>query len=218
MNKPTSPRLVREACSILVIARALAVIGLFVAFLAALPLPFFSTSVDIPFDARAVNVTTDFPKLSGDVSLGSLSGRILFRTNAAATDEMVALRRWSIVPSLFVTCLFSFAVAHLLLRVCRNIREGQLFTGGNFQLLRRVGYAIMGCAVVEAAARCWSEAHVAAYLAQHVTFGQLKVGNDPIHYLSHFDLRFFVAGVLVLVVAHILQQGTVLKQEADLTV
>jgi hypothetical protein len=194
---------------------------------------------------------TDNPKLIvtvGDVSLKNSSDTVRLNSDTAGpgalamtglrgtlqTDllskdpALVSALRWTMLPSMAVYVSFAWLLFGSLRTVCGNIERGEVFTGNNFRLVRRVGLILIAYTLVGFAVQFWGAHVMGSYFSQHVTatlnssslqiptaLGALKfstsAGNFP-------EIGGLVTGLMVLLISEAFRQGMTLKAENDLTV
>jgi hypothetical protein len=111
-------------------------------------------------------------------------------------------------------------------RLCRNVENGEIFSMGNLQLVRRLGWLLIADAVAGFAVQLWTARYVASYINANLSFRGLQVASpNSADFLSSMaptsaDLAIsqIIYGLLVLCLTEVFRQGVKLKQEADLTV
>jgi hypothetical protein len=164
--------------------------------------------------ADGTNRTVEIENLRGNLSLQLVTPaeRTLHRTV------------WSVTFG--VGLILAFFVCHWMWRLCRNVENGEIFSMGNLQLVRRLGWLLIADAVAGFAVQLWTARYVASYINANLSFRGLQVASpNSTDFLSSMaptsaDLAIsqIIYGLLALCLTEVFRQGVKLKQEADLTV
>lgn len=164
--------------------------------------------------ADGTNRTVEIENLRGNLSLQLVTPaeRTLHRTV------------WSVTFG--VGLILAFFVCHWMWRLCRNVENGEIFSMGNLQLVRRLGWLLIAEAVASFVVQLWTARYVASYINANLSFRGLQVvPMNPTDFLSStaptsadFAISQVIYGLLVLCLTEVFRQGMKLKQEADLTV
>ena len=233
----SSPLLLRELRSLFGFIR-----GLMIFWLVVLPLFFFADSHtsqrwvpafgQVDFDPALITLRTApsaKAKLVEGIKLRAVTGELVVADKAEGAP-LLAATRIPVFTAKMARALLLFAIAHLLWRLCQNVERGEIFSKGNFLLVRGLGAALVARPIVGAITETWRIASVARYVEDHVTFEGLRVVvsssglgwwerviENASRY-ADFDFSLFVTGLLVLALAEVFRRGLALKQENDLTV
>lgn len=157
------------------------------------------------------------------IQIEDLSGRLKF---TPATPEDRQLRRViALVPGM-AGLLFTFGVAHVLWRVCRNVEHGEIFSLRNVKLLRNLGVLLIIYSVTSVVIELWVGSHVLQYMRDHFSFNSLELPSAGPWWVNlkastpliSINMNQLVIGLLVLCLAEVFRQGLKLQQEAALTV
>ena len=165
--------------------------------------------------ADGTSRTVEIENLRGDLSLQLVTPaeRNLHRTVCSVTFGVG-----------LILAFFSF---HWMWRLCRNVENGEIFSAGNLQLVRRLGWLVIAEAVASFAVQLWAARYVASYINANLSFRGLQVAPpNSTDFLSSSmgttsaDLAItqIIYGLLGLCLTEVFRQGIKLKQEADLTV
>lgn len=168
-------------------------------------------------------------KIVEGIKLRTLSSELVVADRAEGAKLMEATRVPVFVASM-ARALILFVIADLLWRLCRAVERGEVFSPGNFRLVRWLGLALTIRPIIGLVADTWKNATIARYVEDHVTFEGLRViatstgldrwerAVENVTHFGDFDFSLFITGLLVLALAEVFRRGLVLKQEADLTV
>lgn len=168
-------------------------------------------------------------KAAEGIRLRTLTSELVVADQAEGAKLMAATRIPVFVAGIART-LTLLAIAHLLWRLCQAVERGEVFSPGNFRLVRWLGLALVARPIVGLATETWKNASIARYMEEHITFEGLRpivtssgLGGweraiENLSYFGDFNFSLFVTGLLVLALAEVFRRGLVLKQEADLTV
>jgi hypothetical protein len=232
-----SPLLLRELRSLFGFIR-----GLMIFWLIVLPVYFIadphsssrwtSGLGEMEFKPDSVTLRTDSSpkaKVVEGIKLRELSGALLVADKEDGAKLMQATRVPVFVARM-ARSLILFAIAHLLWRLCQAVERGDVFSPGNYRLVRWLGTALVARPIIGLIAETWQHACVAHYVEDHVWFEGVRpivsasdlgwweqVVENTVHY-GNFDFSLFVTGLLVLALAEVFRRGLALKQENDLTV
>jgi hypothetical protein len=233
----SSPLLIRELRSLFGFIR-----GLMIFWLVVLPVFFIGgwhSSKQwragfgrMEFQPDSVTLRTDSSpsaKVVEGIKLRGLSGALVVADKAEGAKLMQATRVPVFVARM-ARSLILFAIAHLLWRLCQAVERGEVFSLGNYRLVRWLGAALVVRPIIGLVAETWQYASVAHYVEDHVWFEGIRpivtstglgwweraVENTTHH--GDFDFSLFVTGLLVLALAEVFRRGLALKQENDLTV
>jgi hypothetical protein len=233
----SSPPLIRELRSLFGFIR-----GLMIVWLVIVPVSFFgnwqnskrwgSGFGQMDFKPDSVILRTDSspnaPVVEG-IKLRSLSAELLISGQGEGAKLRQATRTPIIVARVTRT-LILLAIAHLLWRLCQAVERGEVFSLGNYRLVRWLGAALVARPIIALVAETWQRASVARYVEDHVWFegvrpivtstglGWWERAVENTAHFGDFDFSLFVTGLLVLALAEVFRRGLTLKQENDLTV
>ena len=175
-------------------------------------------------DPAAVDLNSASAK-PGSLALSSLRGTL--QMDLISKDAgLVSTLRWTIFPSIGVFIAFAWVFFGSLRNICAHLEKGDVFTDDNFQLMRRIGFALLAYGGASLVVGWWAT-HVMNEYLSHVAVAGLPV--DP-RFATQAMLRFLmpqglvsveasvVLGALVLLLSRAFRQGLNLKTENDLTV
>ena len=209
--------IVRNLRALFGVVRIVTLIGLFTTPILLTPLPIMQTSGFVSYDTSQsrLPVTNDLAANGTRVHLKGLTAAIDIYPATPMPSDLLALRRQTMVPLAFATLLVWFLTSHFLWQLFRRLEKGEVFTGENFELVRKIGAGIIVCSFVEAGAKVWGDLQLSDFIHHHVQIAGLTIQHSA---FANFDARFMVSGCIVLVVAEVFRQGLALKQEVELTV
>lgn len=105
---------------------------------------------------------------------------------------------------------FSLAyLAYLLRSIVISIQQGDVFTKENVVRVRRLGYLVLGVALVQASLE---------YLAAYEFFRMLEIISPPLSLPSPFEASTILASLLILALAQVWSYGLELEQDRALTI
>ena len=136
-----------------------------------------------------------------DVEIVEAVGKVHF------IDTPPKLARRLAIPLFIVPCLFW--LVYLFHRFMRNVSEGRIFEKRNFELLRMLGYSLMGLWLIMVVSM-----QIFKYtVVNNFTFDQIEITDT-----SRWFGGVLVGGLFTLVLAHVFLKGRELEEENELTV
>jgi hypothetical protein len=137
-----------------------------------------------------------------DVEVVEATGKVHFIDTPPKLARRLAIPLLIIFPSLFW-------LVYLFHRFMRNVSEGRYFEKRNFQLLRMLGYSLMGLWLI-----IIIYMQIIKYtLVNHFTFDLIEISND-----GRWFAGIFAGGLFTLVLAQIFLKGRELEIENELTI
>ncbi|MBT3384338.1 MAG: DUF2975 domain-containing protein [Prolixibacteraceae bacterium] len=123
-------------------------------------------------------------------------------------DTPSSLVRRLAIPLLIVIPVL-FWLVYLFHRFMRNVSEGRIFEKRNFELLRMLGYSLMGFWLIMVVYM-----QILKYtLVSNFTFEQIEITNN-----SRWFGGVFIGALFMLVLSHIFFKGSELEEENELTI
>ena len=159
--------------------------------------------VDMPVEVNFEEVGTAY--FNGEemqVEIVEAIGKVHF------IDTNPQLARRLAIP-LLVVLPYLFWLVYLFHRFIRNVREGRIFEKRNFQLLRMLGYSLMGLWLIMVLYM-----QIFNYtLVNSFSFELIEISNN-----SRWFGGIFIGGLFTLVLSHIFLKGMQLEEENELTI
>ena len=159
--------------------------------------------VDMPVEVNFEEVGTAY--FNGEemkVEIVEAVGKVHF------IDTNPQLARRLAIP-LLIVFPYLFWLVYLFHRFIRNVREGRIFEKRNFQLLRMLGYSLMGLWLIMVLYM-----QIFNYtVVNSFTFEMIEISNN-----SRWFGGIFIGGLFTLVLSHIFLKGMQLEEENELTI
>lgn len=159
--------------------------------------------IDMPVEVNIEEVGSAYFKgQKMEIQIVEAIGKVHF------IDTPSNLARRLVIPMLIVFPLL-FWLVFLFHRFMRNVREGRIFVKRNFQLLRMLGYSLMGL---------WLFTVLYMQIMKHTIVQSFIFEQIVISDSSRWFGGIFIGGLFTLVLAHIFLKGMQLEEENELTI
>jgi hypothetical protein len=166
-----------------------------------------------PFRIKDVSDPTSLPQVvvgANGVVQQPLSEALTF------TEDQDVILLWNSIKWPFgiaVLCASGagLIILELLRRMLRRVGSGEAFSSRNIQAMRRIAFTLIASAFLKAVALGWLIGSMGNYAIQHTEKFTFAV-------TSGLGFPVLVAGMLILVLAEIFNQGLQLEEDAKLTV
>jgi hypothetical protein len=196
----------------------------FLAFLAALGAAIFgraqpTVTRNLRFAPTSVSIDPQSDDQIKEAKLTSLVGTVAvtFQQRLPFPERLLGT-----LPQL-THFFFGWALLHLAYRLCRNVRDGEMFSPSNLRLVRGLGLTLIAYSVVAGVCDGWFHFHRdqpggETLIVEGLAVGAPRTLGFGTYWMLHFSGRLFLTGLLVLILTHVFQRGLELKRENDLTV
>jgi len=159
--------------------------------------------IDMPVEVNFEEVgSASFMGSEMDVQIVEAIGKVHL------IDTPPNLARRLVIPMLIIFPML-FWLAFLFHRFMRNVSEGRIFIKRNFQLLRMLGYSLMGL---------WLLSVIYMQILKHTIVQSFMFEQIEITDSNRWLVGIFVGALFTLVLSHIFLKGMQLEEENELTI